>query len=184
MTQPEKIYLEWYKFAKGFDGHLNAQDMRKIDELHKWLDSEDEQFRKFLFTISENPEDRQCRWLLEEAQELVSAIAHKRADIRGLMMGKKKSSGGLQKARPINPPTQEEINFHEQYKRDQEEYKAWVLMVRAKRKELLDRNWMPSSVTPSIRNNPFYLPSNRVDGRPLHGIRPDAELPDGVTRIN
>ena len=186
MTKSEKIYLDWYRFAKGFDWQFDTkgQDQKIIAELLQWLNNDEDLFREFLFTIINNDTDKHMAWIIEAGLEL-RAIRHKKGAIRAILSGEKtRSTGSGQKSRAFPEPSQAEITEAEKYHRDREEYKKWVLMVRAKRKELQNPDWIPSEVSPAFRDNMFYRPDVKVDGRPMQGRRPDSELPEGIKRIN
>ena len=188
MTKAEKIYLDWYRFAKGFDWQFDTKgkDQGIISELLQWLDNDEDLWREFLFTIINNDTDKHMAWIIETGLEL-QPIRHKKGPIRALLSGEKtRSKGAGQRSRAFPEPTQEERADSERYHRDREEYKKWVLSVRAKRKELQDPDWITplEDITPAFRDNMFYRPGVKVDGRPSRARRPDSELPDGVKRIS
>ena len=176
-AQEERIYLDFFHQVKGFDGHLNFKDMETIRQLYERLDEDPEKWERFLQAIPTMKD----QWVAEHLS--LSAIRTNYDRIRSAAwpVAAAKKSAGVARAFPA--PSQEEIQDSERYHRDREEYKRWVLMIRAKRKELADLNWMPESVTPAFRDNQFYRPDNRVDGRPWKGRRSDSTLPDGVKKI-
>ena len=148
MNEAKQLYLEWFKSVKGFDWSFNAEDEVIIEDLFRWLDNDIDQWKKFLLAIIKNPQANE--WLLNNLKPYT--INRKRQDIRMKMQ----SPIDTLKAAPPPPMTQDEIEWRIYYDEMRVRAQKYVGMVRAKRKELEDRDWLPEGESMKVDGRPRY----------------------------
>ena len=147
MNEAKQLYLEWFKSVTGFDWSFNAEDEVTLEDLYRWLDNDIQLFKKFLLIIIKHP--IKFKWLIDNLKPYY--LYKNRQDIR-MMLGEPSKL----KAAPAPPMTQEEIEWRIYYDEFRERSQKSVNMVRAKRIELEDRDWLPEGESMKVDGRPRY----------------------------